>query len=117
MKPTNEYLVTGRLTHDPEYKTLPSGTSVYEVKIAKSFKPYGKDEYQSFYIKAKLWKDKADEANELNLHKGDSVMLFGGLQTEEYNGKQYLVMPFAEMKDYEKAVVNNAPSGDEDVPF
>ena len=77
----NNCVLMGRLTKDPELKTIPSGKSVVSFCVAVD-NGYGESKKTSF-IDCVAWERRA-EFIERYFHKGNLIALQGELQTRTY---------------------------------
>lgn len=86
----NKVILGGRLTHDPELKTTPSGISVASFTIAVNRKP-GKDgESKADFINCTAWRQTAEFVTRY-FHKASSITVVGSIQTrswEDQNGQK-----------------------------
>lgn len=83
----NRIIVEGRLTRDPELSTLPSGTSVCDLRIAVN-RGEDKDnnDLGAYYFDVKVWNGQG-EACASYLEKGRSVIVEGKLAYREFEKK------------------------------
>lgn len=85
----NRATIIGRLTRDPELKSLPSGNSVTSFSVATnriwSDPAKGKQEQAEFH-NIVLWGKLAEVASQY-LHKGSRVFIEGRLQTRDWTGE------------------------------
>lgn len=85
----NVAVLLGRLTADPEIRTIPSGAEVMDFTIAVD-RPLGKNgEKQADFIDCVAWRSTATFINKY-FHKGDMISVSGTIQTRsyEYEGKK-----------------------------
>lgn len=84
----NVVAIQGRLTHDPELKTTPSGVSVCSFRIAceRSYSPKG-EERKADFITVTAWR-KAAEFVSKYFQKGSMIAIEGSLQTRQYQDQQ-----------------------------
>lgn len=82
----------GRLTSDPELRFTPSGSSVANFTVAVNARKFNKQSNEWESKPTKFWRCEAwnqgrqalaDNASEV-LRKGDSVLVYGELETREY---------------------------------
>lgn len=85
----NRATIIGRLTRDPELKSLPSGNSVTSFSIATNRvwndPNKGKQEQAEFH-NIVLWGKLAEVASQY-LHKGSRIFIEGRLQTRDWTGE------------------------------
>lgn len=82
----NILVQVGRLTRDPEIKTLPGGTTLCQVDIATSEKwkdKNGETKEKTCFLRWKIW-GKAGEVAAQYLKKGHMVGLTGKLELETW---------------------------------
>ncbi|HYF05189.1 MAG TPA: single-stranded DNA-binding protein [Patescibacteria group bacterium] len=85
----NKVMIIGRLTRDPELRTIPSGASVAQVSVATNFRytnQAGQKVDQVEYHNVVLWRGLADIAAKY-LKKGSQVYIEGRLQTRNWEGQ------------------------------
>lgn len=79
----NKVILGGRLTHDPELKTTPSGISVASFTIAVNRKP-GKDgESKADFINCTAWRQTAEFISRY-FKKASSIFVEGTLQQRSW---------------------------------
>lgn len=85
MSDLNSWNITGRLTKDAEFKTLPSGKHVTEMSCAVNtgFGQYKK----TTYVKVSVWGDSLQKLVPY-LKKGSLIATSGELTTNEWTSKQ-----------------------------
>ncbi|MBI2443667.1 MAG: single-stranded DNA-binding protein [Candidatus Magasanikbacteria bacterium] len=84
----NKVMLIGRLTRDPELKSLPSGRSVCTFTVATSRQwtdAAGARQKQSEFSAVVAWGKIGETAGQF-LHKASKVYLEGRLQTREWTG-------------------------------
>lgn len=85
----NKVMIIGRLTRDPELKTIPSGASVCQVGLATNYvynnQQSGQKVEQVEYHNVVLWRKLAEIAAQY-LKKGQRVYIEGRLQTRSWDG-------------------------------
>ncbi|HAG27244.1 TPA: single-stranded DNA-binding protein [Patescibacteria group bacterium] len=85
----NKVMIIGRLTRDPELKTIPSGASVCQLGIATNFVYTNQQSGQKVenveYHNVILWR-KLGEIAAQYLKKGQRVYIEGRLQTRSWDG-------------------------------
>ncbi len=86
----NKVMLIGRLTRDPELRTIPSGASVCQLGIATNFvytnQATGQKVEQVEYHAVVLWRKLGEIANQY-LKKGRRVYIEGRLQTRSWDAK------------------------------
>lgn len=85
----NRVTIIGRLTRDPELKSLPSGKSVCTMSVATGRSwtdANGQKQQQTEFHNVVLWSKLGEIANQY-LRKGRQVYLEGRLQTRDWMGK------------------------------
>jgi len=89
----NRATIIGRLTRDPELRSLPSGRSVASFSVATNRmwtnKDSGEKQKQVEYHNAVVWGKQAETAGQY-LKKGSRVYIEGRLQTREWTGQDGL---------------------------
>jgi single-strand DNA-binding protein len=78
----NKYIATGRLTKDPELRSLPSGTTVCDMRVAVDGMGRG---FETGYINVNVY-GKPGEAAAEHLGKGWLVAVDGRLEFGEWDG-------------------------------
>ena len=80
----NVVAIQGRLTHDPELKTTPSGVSVCSFRIAceRSYSPKGEERKADFFT-ITAWRQTAEFVSKY-FQKGSMIAIEGSLQTRQY---------------------------------
>lgn len=90
----NQVIIVGRLTKDPELKTIENGKKVIEAVLAvkRAFKNY-EGEYETDFIKCTLWENLAVYLKTY-CKKGDLIAVKGRLQIRkiENEDKTYSVL-------------------------
>ncbi len=91
--------LSGRLTRDVEFKTLPGGANkaTFGIAINSNFKKGDEWQKKTTFLDIVAWKNQADYVNKAGLAKGDQVTVVGTLDTEEWKSK--------DGKDVKKIVV------------
>jgi single-strand DNA-binding protein len=86
----NKVILGGRLTADPELKTTTTGTSVCNFTVAVNRKVARDEERKADFITCTAWR-KTAEFIASYFHKGDSIVVEGGLQVRswEKDGKKH----------------------------
>lgn len=84
----NVVAIQGRLTHDPELKTTPSGVSVCSFRIAceRSYSPKGEERKADFFT-ITTWRQTAEFVCKY-FQKGSVIAIEGSLQTRQYQDQQ-----------------------------
>ena len=85
----NRATIIGRLTRDPELRSLPSGRSVASFSVATNRQwtdPNGQKQKQVEYHNIAVWARLAETASQY-LRKGSRVYVEGRLQTREWTGQ------------------------------
>jgi single-strand DNA-binding protein len=87
MSAINRVVITGRLTHDPELRTTPSGKQVVSVQVAvqKRFKPTDPNEKDANFFRVTAWSNNAEFLANY-AHKGRMVGVEGRLEQRKYTG-------------------------------
>ena len=83
----NRVELVGRLTRDPELRTVSSGVSVatFTIAINRPFSPQGEDR-QADFINCRVWRAQADNIAKY-CHKGDLIGVEGSIRTSSYDGQ------------------------------
>lgn len=83
----NKAILIGRLTADPELKTIPSGASVCTFRIACDRRFAGKDgERKADFITIVAWRQTAEFVSKF-FTKGKLIGVDGSIQTRDYTDK------------------------------
>lgn len=84
----NVVAIQGRLTHDPELKTTPSGVSVCSFRIAceRSYSSKGEERKADFFT-ITAWRQTAEFVCKY-FQKGSMIAVEGSLQTRQYQDQQ-----------------------------
>lgn len=95
---SGETLVTlnGRLTQDPELRFIPSGAGVASFTVAVNARKFNKQTNEWEKKPAKFWRCEAWNSGQQVLaenvaevlRKGDSVIVYGEVETREYTTKE-----------------------------
>lgn len=84
----NKAILIGRLTADPELKTIPSGASVCTFRIACDRRFTGKDgERKTDFITIVAWRQTAEFVSRF-FTKGKLIGVDGSIQTRDYTDKE-----------------------------
>jgi single-strand DNA-binding protein len=82
----NQVAVSGRLTHDPEFRITKTGKALvnFSVALNQNYQDKsGKWQQETTFIPVVAW-DKTAEYIEQRLHKGGSVFITGRLKSRTY---------------------------------
>lgn len=103
----NRFIITGRLTHDPELRQMPSGVSVCSFRIAntRDYKREGEEKPKTDFFNAEAWRA-TGEFIARNFTKGRTITLDGRLENREWTDKAGQKRISSEIK------VDNAYFGD-----
>lgn len=85
----NRVTLIGRLTRDPELRSLPSGRSVVSFSLATGrvwTDAQGQKQKQTEFHNVVMWGKLAETANQY-LHKASQLYLEGRLQTRDWTGQ------------------------------
>lgn len=85
----NRATIIGRLTRDPELRSIPSGKSVASMSVATSrvwTDAQGQKQKQSEFHNVVMWSKLAEIAGQY-LHKGTRVYIEGRIQTRDWTGQ------------------------------
>jgi single-strand DNA-binding protein len=86
----NKVMIIGRLTRDPELRTIPSGASVCQMGVATSYvytnQTTGQKVETTEFHNVVMWRKLGEIANQY-LKKGNQVYIEGRLQTRSWDGK------------------------------
>ena len=96
MPELNRVHLTGRLTHDPDFHFTESGKAVVKLNIAvnQSYKKDGEWQQEASYVPVIVWEKAAEAVNE-HLKKGNAVLIDGKLKSRQRkgnNGKSWTVL-------------------------
>ncbi len=125
----NQLTISGNLTRDPELRSLPSGQSVCNLRIAHNERRKDSTgEYTDYpaYFDVTVWAG-LGEWMAANLEKGQKVVVAGRLKWREYEvdgGKRQAVditadsvVPVPRNGTPESSAAVDTAAGDEDIPF
>ncbi len=89
MPSLNKVFLAGRLTRDPELRSLPSGMSMCKLGLAASrfYTKDGEKKEETLFINATAWGKTAEYCNDA-LKKGRPVLVEGSLRGFEYQDKE-----------------------------
>lgn len=79
----NNAVIMGRLTADPELRTVPSGASVVNFTVAVDRPQTDK---VTDFIRCVAWRQTADFIHR-NFHKGEMIAIVGSVQTHSYEDR------------------------------
>jgi single-strand DNA-binding protein len=85
----NKVMIIGRLTRDPELRSLPSGKSVATMGVATGrawTDANGQKQKQTEFHNVVMWGKLGEIANQY-LHKGSKLYVEGRLQTRDWTGQ------------------------------
>ena len=86
----NKVMIIGRLTRDPELRTIPSGASVCKIGVATNYvytNPQTRQKVEQVeYHDINLWRKLGEIANQY-LKKGRRVYIAGRLQTRSWDAQ------------------------------
>ncbi len=86
----NKVMIIGRLTRDPEMKSIPSGANVTQLGIATNYvytnQQTGQKVEQVEYHNVVMWRKLAEIASQY-LKKGQRIYIEGRLQTRSWDGQ------------------------------
>lgn len=85
-------VVVGNLTSDPELRFTPNGVAVVTVNVAKNKRIFNKvtqewEDGGASYFRGTVWRDQAENVAS-SLSKGDSVVVIGEIEQENYETKE-----------------------------
>ncbi len=102
----NLVILVGRLTFNPELKSLPSGQSVTKITVATSFiwkDKSGEKKEQASFHNVIFFGKMAETVNQY-FHKGDEIYVQGRLQNRSWEdktgAKKYITEVIAEKLDF-----------------
>lgn len=91
MPTTNKVFLIGNLTHDPELRTLPTGSKVCDFSLAVNDiytnKKTGQREEQVNYVDCVAWNQTA-ELIKKHFHKGRGIFVEGKLQYDQWDDRE-----------------------------
>jgi single-strand DNA-binding protein len=109
----NKVMIIGRLTRDPELRTIPSGASVCQMGLATNYvynnQATGQKVEQVEYHNVVLWR-KLGEIAAQYLKKGRRVYIEGRLQTRSWDGKDGQKRSRTEIIAENMIMLDNNPS-------
>lgn len=82
----NKVILGGRLTADPELKTIPNGVSVCQFGLAVNRKYSKEGEQATDFINCVAWRATAEFISRY-FRKGSSLCIVGNIQTRSYTDK------------------------------
>jgi len=85
----NQIVLVGRLTRDPELKTIPSGKNIarFSIAVDKRFKPTNGSEPSADFFNISCWEKTADYVSNY-LGKGRLVSVVGRMESRKYTDKE-----------------------------
>ncbi|MCH8274406.1 MAG: single-stranded DNA-binding protein [Armatimonadetes bacterium] len=91
MSSINRVIVTGRLTHDPELRTTPTGKQVvnFQIAVQKRMRPQNPDDPDADFFRVTAWNQSAEFIANYG-HKGRMIGVDGRLQSRRYTGNDGL---------------------------
>ena len=83
----NKVILMGRITHDLELKTTPSGANVcsFSIAVDRRFQQKG-EEKKSDFFNIVAWRQQAEFVSKY-FQKGSLIAIEGSLQTRQYQDK------------------------------
>ena len=109
----NKVMVIGRLTRDPELRSLPSGKSVAVFSVATGRQwtdAQGQKQKQTEFHNVVCWGKLAETASQY-LHKASKVYVEGRLQTREWTGQDGAKRNRTEIVADNFIMLDSKPSG------
>ena len=84
----NLIVLTGRMTADPELRTLDSGASVvnFSIAVQRGYKPAGSDDYPVDFLDIVAWRKTAEFVGNY-FKKGSMITVVGSLETRKFQDK------------------------------
>ena len=84
----NLIVLTGRMTADPELRSLDGGASVinFSVAVQRGYKPAGADDYPVDFIDIVAWRKTAEFISNY-FKKGSMITVVGSLETRKFQDK------------------------------
>ncbi len=85
----NNITIMGRLTRDPEYRTVGNGTSLVNFRVAvdRDFGPKDGGEKKADFIDCVAWRKTAEFITK-HFTKGQMIVVTGRLEMEDYTDKE-----------------------------
>lgn len=86
----NKVIIAGRLTRDPEERSLPNGTPLCKLGLAYSRKigaKGGDQREETLFINVTCWDKQAEIIRNFKLRKGRAVIVEGRLKANEWEDK------------------------------
>ena len=85
MPSLNRVVLMGHLTRDPELRYTPNGTAVCDIGLAINEKYKSGEDWKTktIFVDCVAWARQAETCGEY-LHKGDLVLIEGGLEYEQW---------------------------------
>ncbi|MBX7257274.1 MAG: single-stranded DNA-binding protein [Candidatus Hydrogenedentes bacterium] len=89
MPSLNKVLLAGRLTRDPELRSLPSGMSICKLGLAVSrfYTKDGERKEETLFINVTTWGKTAEYCND-SLKKGRPILVEGSLRSYDFQDKE-----------------------------
>ena len=109
----NRATILGRLTRDPELKSLPSGKTVATMGVATGrtwTDAQGQKQSQTEFHNVVLWGRQAEVAHQY-LRKGRQVYVEGRLQTRDWVGQDGVKRYRTEIVSESMIMIGSAPAG------
>ena len=109
----NKVILMGRITHDLELKTTPSGANVcsFSIAVDRRFQQKG-EEKKSDFFNIVAWRQQADFVTRY-FGKGRMILVEGELQTRSYTDKNGMNV---RVSDYAASVRKAAPAAPASAP-
>lgn len=84
----NLIVLTGRMTADPELRTIDNGASVvnFSIAVQRGYKPAGAEDYPVDFLDIVAWRKTAEFVGNY-FKKGSMITVVGSLETRKYQDK------------------------------
>lgn len=84
----NLIVLTGRMTADPELRTIDNGAAVvnFSIAVQRGYKPAGSDDYPVDFLDIVAWRKTAEFIGNY-FKKGSMITVVGSLETRRYQDK------------------------------
>lgn len=84
----NLIVLTGRMTADPELRTIDNGAAVvnFSIAVQRGYKPAGAEDYPVDFIDIVAWRKTAEFISNY-FKKGSMITVVGSLETRKYQDK------------------------------
>lgn len=111
----NKVILMGRITHDLELRTTPSGVNVctFQLAVDRRFQTKG-EERKSDFIRVTVWRQTADFVVRY-FHKGSMILVEGELHNDNYTDKNgntvYAMMVVADQVSFTGEKANGGQGG------